>query len=145
MASNLGKLEIVHILLNNNANVNLQDLENSSSALHKAAKNGHSEVCIELLEAGANIEAMDAGGWTPFIWACYKGHVSTVENFISRGADINARELYNLTGLVLASGRGHYQIVELLIENNKIKVDAGDKYGTTALIWASRGGCKYYL
>lgn len=113
-----------------------------ASALHLAAKNGHSEVCHELLEAEAVIEATDSGGWTPLIWACYKGHVSTVECLISKGGgDVNARGQYNLTGLVWASGRGHYSIVELLLDQkDKIRVDAADKYGTTSLIWATRAG-----
>jgi len=44
-----------------------------------------------------------------------------------------------VSGLVWAAGRGYYEIVKLLIDNN-VKVDIGDKYGTTALIWACRRG-----
>jgi ankyrin repeat-rich membrane spanning protein len=36
-----------------------------------------------------------------------------------------------------AAGRGHHEIVQLLVDHN-VKVDIGDKYGTTALIWACR-------
>ena len=44
-----------------------------------------------------------------------------------------------MSSLLWAAGRGHYEIVQLLIDNN-VKVDIGDKYGTTALIWACRKG-----
>jgi hypothetical protein len=42
-----------------------------------------------------------------------------------------------VSGLLWAAGRGHHEIVQLLVDNN-VKVDIGDKYGTTALIWACR-------
>ena len=44
-----------------------------------------------------------------------------------------------VSSLLWAAGRGYYEIVQLLIDNN-VKVDIGDKYGTTALIWACRRG-----
>ncbi len=51
------------------------------------------------------------------------------------------QELINflVSSLLWAAGRGYYEIVQLLIDNN-VKVDIGDKYGTTALIWACRRG-----
>ena len=159
IASGLGKLDVVQLLLTHKANVALSNVD-GLTALHSASKNGHAEVCAELLEAGANIEAVDSGGWTPFIWyevityfenqivvskfsffrACYKGQVETVSVLVEGGADINAREFYSLTGLTLAAGRGHVDVIEALLKNHKIKVDAGDKYGTTSLIWAARAG-----
>ena len=67
IASGLGKLDVVHLLLTHKANVASSNVD-GLTALHSASKNGHAEVCAELLEAGANIEAVDSGGWTPFIW-----------------------------------------------------------------------------
>ena len=36
-----------------------------------AAKNGHANVCLELIEAGASTEAADSGDWTALIWVSY--------------------------------------------------------------------------
>ena len=44
-----------------------------------------------------------------------------------------------MTCLHWAAGRGFTRIAEILLEN-KAKVDATDKYGSTPLIWAARKG-----
>ena len=62
-----GKLQIVYLLLSHNASLNTED-NDGSSTLHHAAKNGHAEVVLELIEAGASIESTDSGDWTPLIW-----------------------------------------------------------------------------
>ncbi len=61
VASSLGLLDFVSLLLTHGANLNLEDAD-KATALHHAAKNGHSDVVLELLEAGATIEAADSGG-----------------------------------------------------------------------------------
>ena len=38
-----------------------------------------------------------------------------------------------------AAGRGHTDVVKLLLEHGADR-DCGDKYGTSPLIWAVRGG-----
>ena len=42
-------------------------------------------------------------------------------------------------GLNWACGRGHKELVQLLLDSHA-RVDVGDKYGTTPLIWAARSG-----
>ncbi|CAD6208425.1 GSCOCG00003437001-RA-CDS, partial [Cotesia congregata] len=118
--------------------VNAEDADNWT-ALLCAAKEGHTEVCLELLEHGADLEHRDLGGWTALMWASYKGHLATVTLFLSRGADVNAHGNYHISSLLWAAGRGHAEIVKQLVVNGA-KVNVGDKYGTTALIWASRKG-----
>jgi ankyrin repeat protein len=66
-----GKLQIVYLLLSHNASLNTED-NDGSSTLHHAAKNGHAEVVLELIEAGASIESTDSGDWTPLIWVLIK-------------------------------------------------------------------------
>jgi ankyrin repeat protein len=93
------------------------------------------------------------------LWACYKGHAAAANCLVSRGANINAKGLYQgklsqnskmilsrkavlftifqidtVSCLSFAAGRGHLEVVQVLIDNS-VKVDFGDKYGTTALIW----------
>ena len=67
-----GKLQIVYLLLSHNASLNTED-NDGSSTLHHAAKNGHAEVVLELIEAGASIESTDSGDWTPLIWVLKYG------------------------------------------------------------------------
>ena len=56
-ASALGKNVFVSILLDTGADIHAKD-EDECTALHAAAKNGHEDVCHNLLEAGANVSGI---------------------------------------------------------------------------------------
>ena len=49
-----------------------------STPLFVAAQNGHADVCRQLVEAGADINAMRAGGFTALYIACQHGHEDVV-------------------------------------------------------------------
>ena len=71
LASAQGKLDFVRLLIHHGASLLIKD-DDGATALHHAAMNGYSDICQELLEAKAHIEAADSGGWTPLIWAAYR-------------------------------------------------------------------------
>ena len=66
------------------------------------------------------------GGWTPLMWATYKGRTNTVSLLLSKGADVNAHGNYHISSLLWASGRGYPEIVKDLIAHGA-KVNVGDK------------------
>ena len=43
------------------------------------------------MNAGANKDWRDAGGWMPIIYAALCGHLATVKLLVDRGADKSAR------------------------------------------------------
>ena len=53
-ASSSGKNDFVSILLDAGADIHAKD-EDECMALHLAAKNGHDDVCHNLIEAGSNV------------------------------------------------------------------------------------------
>ena len=53
-ASSLGRNNFVSILMDGGADVHAKD-EEECTALHFAARNGHDDVCHNLLESGANV------------------------------------------------------------------------------------------
>lgn len=47
---------------------------------------------LELLEAGADVNARDRGGHTSLHWACWYGHTDIARLLLEHGADPNVRE-----------------------------------------------------
>ncbi|KAK6976675.1 hypothetical protein BgiMline_023113, partial [Biomphalaria glabrata] len=65
-------------------------------------------------------------GWTPLMWACYKGNTNVVIELLDRGANPNVKADHNMTCLSWAAGRGHTEIVKLLLDKGA-KVNMPDK------------------
>ncbi|XP_050304527.1 ankyrin repeat and MYND domain-containing protein 2 [Anthonomus grandis grandis] len=82
-----GNKEIVQILLDHGANVNLCEHQHNYSALHFAALSGNSDICLLLLEAGAKSTETNTVGRTPSQMAAFVGHhncVSVINNFVPK-------------------------------------------------------------
>ena len=104
---------MVDLLLSHNASLNVED-NDGFSPLHHAAKNGHSEVCLELIEAGAQIESTDSGDWTPLIWVSTRDYshkgTGSLTSYCAKVKAYIAKKywLKILTkGIMLFSGCGH--------------------------------------
>jgi ankyrin repeat protein len=69
-----GHTEVVELLLAWKSNVSMAAY-NKRTALHLAAERGKLECCRLLLEAGAALDAQDAGGLTPLHVAVMKGQM----------------------------------------------------------------------
>ena len=92
IASKLGNLTIVNLLLKNQANINVKDSKYGESALHKAIWNGHIEIMETLLLSGANCNIQDDDiGWTPLHVAVYMNNLKVVQKFLQIVNDLNIR------------------------------------------------------
>jgi ankyrin repeat protein len=123
----------VRRLLSVGADVNTTGNDDSGeTALHKASGEGHSQVVIELLAHGADIQANDDYGLTPLHDAAINGHLVVVNELLcpsdsngttttiigkrkSRGADIDPKDRYGHTPLYFAVIRGYLPIVKALL------------------------------
>ena len=64
LASKRGHLDVVDVLLDRGAEVEVRDAA-SNTPLSRAAAGGHAEIVRRLLDAGANVDAVDGQGRTP--------------------------------------------------------------------------------
>jgi ankyrin repeat protein len=69
------------------------------TALHYAAREGHTGVVTLLLANGARIEDAEANGVRPLLLAIMNDHAETARYLIERGADVNADDWYGRTPL----------------------------------------------
>jgi len=104
-----------------------------------AARFGHENVVVNLLNGGANIELKDELGNTALIVAAAENKQSILRLLIERGADVNAQSNNGTTALMNASMYGNLNVVNLLLETGG-KVDLKKVDGETALVGAVQYG-----
>ena len=76
-------------------------------------------------------------GSTALNKAALKGDIGAVQNLIKSKADVNEKSSsIRVTPLISAAEKGHTEIVKLLLDHDA-EVDAGDKYGRSALMRAT--------
>jgi hypothetical protein len=110
--------------------------EDEWTCLMAAANNGHLDICLLLIDKGAQLEAKDGDGWTPLHCAAYRGHIEIVRLLCDHGADVEARDRWGKRPLHEAVWYGHFSVVKELIEERNANVNARTDGGTTALSWA---------
>ena len=107
-----GRLEIVDMLLNKGARVDLSDLS-QQTALHKAAAGGHTGVCRTIVLAMADANAGDASGVTPLMLAAKSGVVECVQVLMRHGARTSETDAEGNPALAYAS-RDHIVLRSVL-------------------------------
>ena len=138
LAASFGNKNIVKMLLENGADVNLGN-NIGATALHFASEHGHREVVELLLGNGANINLADKEGATALHTASEEGYEKVVALLLERRAKVDLTDKDGTTALHVASINGHREVVALLLEKGA-KVDLTNKDGTTALHVASIEG-----
>ncbi len=82
--------------------------------LHRAAFYGNLEQVQSLLNAGANVNAVDKYGFTPLHRAAGNGQGAVVNLLLERGADMTLATQEGETPLSVAERRDHKEIAPLL-------------------------------
>ncbi|CAK8996435.1 unnamed protein product [Durusdinium trenchii] len=94
------------------------------------------ELCELLLDAQAEVEAIDEKGWTPLMHACSSNNVSTVELLLERGASIHRCDYEGRSCLMLAFiGSEDLKLLKSLVEL-KASVESRDAKGWSLLFYA---------
>jgi len=142
-----GHLDVVKLLIENGADVNLKGeawygplhaaaskgyievvkilLENGADVnifqqnkpLHNVAMNGHIEVAEILLAHGADINAKGTDEAAPLHTAVSNNQLAMVKWLLSKGANVNSRASYNCTALHSAARHNNVEIGKILLEH----------------------------
>ncbi|XP_063965713.1 uncharacterized protein LOC129276853 [Lytechinus pictus] len=110
-----------------------------NTALHNAAKRGHTAITEHLVEQGADIKKCNDEGWTALHSASKEGHTDIIDFLISRGIDANIADQKGMTPLHIASGKGHLDCTKRLVCGGS-DIHKFDDGGCTALHIAAKEG-----
>jgi ankyrin len=86
----------------------------SGSGLHIAAYMNNLTAVNSLLDSGADVDSLDAGGHTPLHIAALQGHQETMSALLQHGANPVAQNKFGQTPAMLAISAGHMMALELL-------------------------------
>ena len=126
------------------------------TALHYAAREGHTDVAAVLLANGANVNLPEANGVQPLLLAIMNNHAGTAQYLIEHGADVNADDWYGRTPLWAAvdirnveldgelntqftDRDGALQVVKLLLARGA-NPNARTRESPPGRIWLMQGG-----
>jgi len=133
-AANKGYLEIVTLLLEKGAGINIQD-KDGRTPLHEAMSYRAFEVARFLVENGANVNLKNKDGETPIISVVYlddkKLAVDLVNFFMQRGFDVKKSADARLLNETIR--RQHRDVVLILLQN-------GIEFDDSALFDSARIG-----
>ena len=132
-------LEIMRLLVNSGANVNLTDDDEGWTPLHAAARNGRREVGQQLLASGARLDARNHAQQTPLQLSCGFGRLEFSRFLIDCGSDVKSRDKDDIVPLDMASRYGHVDVARLLLDRGS-DVNVRDTQHLTPLHYASGSG-----
>ena len=108
-----GQLEVVELLLKNDANVNGSG-KDGWTPLMRASRHNCPDVIAVLLKNGANIDAQNKKGETALILAASSGHAKVVDLLLKNGASPEVRDHKGWTALKHAESKKRTDVAEIL-------------------------------
>ncbi|APU98237.1 MULTISPECIES: ankyrin repeat domain-containing protein [Sphingobacterium] len=115
LATYFNKADIVRLLLSKKVNPNVVTKnEQLTTALHIAAANNNEEIGKLLIDANANVNAIQATGETPLHFAAQFGNIDFIVALLENGADTRVINISGLAPMDMAYEKGHKEIAEIL-------------------------------
>ncbi|KAJ4459230.1 putative serine/threonine-protein phosphatase 6 regulatory ankyrin repeat subunit B [Paratrimastix pyriformis] len=132
-------ISVAPLLLAARANLSAED-KDGSTPLHTAAEDGRTEVMQLFLERGIPVDLRSREEWTSLHFAAVNGHLPCVKLLLDRGAQVDAREReMQRTPLHFAAGNGHTETASYLIDRGT-PVDVINRAGWSPLHMACMNG-----
>jgi hypothetical protein len=119
-----GHVQIVDMLLNRGADVNVSTQDGYyGTALQAASDRGHKQIVEMLLDRGADVNAQGKYHVTALHMASDRGYEQIVKMLLDKGADVNVQGEYYGTALQEALEEGHEQVVKMLLDHGAFYLD----------------------
>ncbi|PYH90103.1 ankyrin [Aspergillus ellipticus CBS 707.79] len=115
-AAAAGDERMIQLLLDNDANIALEDTRHGRAPLLWAAEKGHCGAAKLLLDQGADIESKDTDGLTALGMAAMRGHEAIVELLLQNGAEVDCPNSEGRTPLLLAAQRLRQNAFSVLLD-----------------------------
>ncbi|KAK4874330.1 hypothetical protein RN001_013690 [Aquatica leii] len=113
-AAKHGRLNILRLLLDQGALVNIASSKEQLTPLHLACKHQRIKIVRELLQCGGcNIDVQDAKGNTPLHYACLSNDYSIVELLLLNNCDSSIKNASGKTALQEAHSMMYWNILKL--------------------------------
>lgn len=115
MATHFGNVEIVHFLLRHGANPNIASVNGYLVyPLHTAVDANFESIAKMLIEAEADVNAIQAAGMSPLHFAAQNGNIEILISLLENGALVHAKNDAGKTPSDLAKEKGHHEIAHIL-------------------------------
>jgi len=110
------------LIADGHADVRRRDTARARQPLHYAAELGLSDVAAALLDAGSEVNAVDADGRTPLILATVSGHEDVAQLIMARdGCDVNVVDTAQRTSLFYAAQLGLVDTIRMLLHVSPVR------------------------
>ena len=121
------------------------DQKRKNEALCRSVEFGDIDNIQLLWNLGANINALNQDGYTPFHLAVRLGDIEMMQLLLSLGADVNTQDSSGKTALAWACGGKtsvelNEGVVQFLLNNAQVHPTLADRDGVTPLHWAIKAG-----
>ena len=141
-----GHTGIVDYLLKNNGSIRIQDMLQAqdisgATPLHEAVRYGQADIVKLLLAHGANVDALDAMGKTPFLLIIpVQAQLSIYTMLLGAGAKVGQKDMYGDTVLhIVTMGDTTNDVLKLLTARGA-PINERNKQGVTPLQLAVEKG-----
>jgi ankyrin repeat protein len=135
-----GHIDIVRLLLDNQADVHAKSESDGTTALHWAFREGHGDIIGCLLEHGADPHAKDNRGITPLHWIAACSEPAILDNGVEQGiVDIHIKTYDGYTMLHMATVIDNRAMIQCLV-NHSVDANATTIHDLSALHLAAASG-----
>lgn len=127
-----GQSQIVEMLFDNGADINIQEYRGGMTPLLCACHAGFASLAMRLVEIGADISMTSYDGRTPLHYAAINGSVELIDFLLSLRFDINHPSLEDITPVLDACSCGNVAVVQHLVVRGAV-MNVVTKTGRNAL------------
>lgn len=110
-----GALDILKLLVQYGADINIHEELNEQTPLHRAAEGKRANILQYLINIGAKVNLVDSSSCTPLFEAVQQDSLECAEILLQAGAKTNRRTCDGVTPLMMACQKGNIEMVKLLL------------------------------